>query len=66
MHNFLELKRNQYPRLYILGDEDLMEILGNFKNRKTLNKIVCKIFPGLKKLTFTGEDNMISGGVSQY
>ena len=40
MHNFLEKKRSMYPRLYMLGDEDLMEILGNFKNKKTLNKII--------------------------
>ena len=47
MHSYLEEKRSNYPRLYILGDEDLMEILGNFKNKQTLNKIVQKIFSGI-------------------
>ena len=40
MHSYLEQKRSIYPRLYMLGDEDLMEILGNFKNKQTLNNIV--------------------------
>ena len=38
--SFLEKKRNLYPRLFFLGDENLMEILGNIDNKDILNRVI--------------------------
>ena len=32
LNDFLEEKRNKFPRFYFLGDDDLLEILGQSQN----------------------------------
>ena len=44
LHEYLEEKRQNYPRLYFIGDEDLLELLGNYQTHLVLNSHLSKIF----------------------
>lgn len=47
---YLERERNSFPRFYFVGDEDLLEILGNSKDLIRVQKHFKKMFAGLKIL----------------
>jgi len=36
LNDFLEEKRAKYPRFYFIGDDDLLEILGQSKNKNVI------------------------------
>jgi len=44
---YLERERNSFPRFYFVGDEDLLEILGNSKDLVRVQKHFKKMFSGL-------------------
>ncbi|EGG11538.1 uncharacterized protein MELLADRAFT_46877 [Melampsora larici-populina 98AG31] len=52
---YLERERSSFPRFYFVGDEDLLEILGNSKDILRVVKHLKKMFAGLSTLTFDEE-----------
>jgi dynein heavy chain 2, cytosolic len=44
---FLEEKRSLFPRFYFLGDDDLLEILGQAQNRAVIQSHLKKLFAGI-------------------
>ena len=53
---YLERERASFPRFYFVGDEDLLEIIGNSKNLPRLQKHIKKMFAGVAALTLGGEE----------
>ena len=43
---YLERERASFPRFYFVGDEDLLEIIGNTKN---IPRYLCALDPFLEK-----------------
>ena len=61
---FLEEKRDAFSRFYFIGDDDLLEILGQAKNPAVIQSHLKKLFQGINKVQFnegnTGIVAMIS------
>jgi dynein heavy chain, axonemal len=47
---YLELKRNYFPRLYFLSNEQIIEIVGMLEDINLLEKSMFKMFEGVDKL----------------
>lgn len=63
---YLERERTSFPRFYFVGDEDLLEIIGNSKNIGRLQKHFKKMFAGVAALTLSKEDTVITGKVFKF
>ena len=50
--NFLEEKRSTFPRFYFIGDDDLLEILGQSKNAEVIQSHLKKLFLGIFNVQF--------------
>eukprot|EP01083_Nonionella_stella_P206263 750375_1 len=48
--DYLETQRQAFPRFYFVGDEDLLEIIGNGKDPRQIIKHLPKMFAGLASL----------------
>ena len=51
--DFLEEKRQRFPRFYFIGDDDLLEILGQAKNPVVIQSHLKKLFAGISKVQFS-------------
>uniref|UniRef100_A0A2P2HXP1 Dynein heavy chain, cytoplasmic n=1 Tax=Hirondellea gigas TaxID=1518452 RepID=A0A2P2HXP1_9CRUS len=60
---YLERERSSFPRFYFVGDEDLLEIIGNSKNVPRLQKHFKKMFAGIASIILS-EDNTIVIGIA--
>ncbi|XP_070608209.1 cytoplasmic dynein 1 heavy chain 1 isoform X1 [Erythrolamprus reginae] len=60
---YLERERASFPRFYFVGDEDLLEIIGNSKNVAKLQKHFKKMFAGVSSIILN-EDSSIVLGIS--
>lgn len=60
---YLERERTSFPRFYFVGDEDLLEIIGNSKNIARLQKHFKKMFAGVASILLN-EDNTIITGIA--
>lgn len=60
---YLERERSSFPRFYFVGDEDLLEIIGNSKNIPRLQKHFKKMFAGVHAIVLN-EDNTIVKGIA--
>ena len=60
---YLERERLSFPRFYFVGDEDLLEIIGNSTNTIRVAKHFQKMFAGLSGLIM--EDDLILGFTSK-
>lgn len=58
---YLERERASFPRFYFVGDEDLLEIIGNSKNISRLQKHFKKMFAGVASILVDDEQTQISG-----
>ena len=56
---YLEQERNSFPRFYFVGDEDLLEIIGNSNNTLRISKHLRKMFAGIAALGMD-EESMIT------
>ncbi|KAL1605495.1 dynein heavy chain [Nothophoma quercina] len=61
---YLERERVAFPRFYFVGDEDLLEIIGNSNDVLRITKHLRKMFAGVSGLT-TDEDGLITGFTSK-
>ncbi|GMH35100.1 hypothetical protein BSKO_02968 [Bryopsis sp. KO-2023] len=62
--DFLEEKRTAFPRFYFIGDDDLLEILGQSKNPLVIQAHLKKIFGGIHKVLFTDDQTEITSMLS--
>ncbi|XP_071453347.1 dynein heavy chain, cytoplasmic isoform X3 [Hetaerina americana] len=62
---YLERERTSFPRFYFVGDEDLLEIIGNSKNIARLQKHFKKMFAGVASIILNEESNVIIGIASR-
>ena len=58
---YLERERASFPRFYFVGDEDLLEIIGNSKNISKLQKHFKKMFAGIATVKLSEDGNVIHG-----
>ena len=50
---YLEEKRSMLPRFYFIGDDDLLEILGQAKNPEVIQAHLKKLFAGIHSVIFS-------------
>lgn len=58
---YLERERASFPRFYFVGDEDLLEIIGNSKSIPKLQKHFKKMFAGVSAIVLNEEENLVTG-----
>ena len=61
---FLEAKRSAMPRFYFIGDDDLLEILGQAKNPSVIQSHLKKLFQGISKVKMNDDCTLITAMVS--
>lgn len=62
---YLERERASFPRFYFVGDEDLLEIIGNSKDILRVVKHLKKMFAGLSTITLDDDLTEIRGMASR-
>lgn len=60
---YLERERSSFPRFYFVGDEDLLDILGNSKDLSRIQKHFKKMFAGIVSIQL--EQRVITGIISR-
>uniref|UniRef100_A0A8B9QUJ2 Cytoplasmic dynein 2 heavy chain 1 n=1 Tax=Anas platyrhynchos TaxID=8839 RepID=A0A8B9QUJ2_ANAPL len=55
LNEFLEEKRSAFPRFYFIGDDDLLEILGQSMNPSVIQSHLKKLFAGINSVSFDEE-----------
>lgn len=62
---YLERERSSFPRFYFVGDEDLLEIMGNSKDLVRIQKHLKKMFAGIMAIDVEEERRLIKAIVSR-
>ena len=62
---YLERERASFPRFYFVGDEDLLEIIGNSKNLPRLQKHFKKMFAGVYSIVLDDDHAQVLGIASK-
>lgn len=62
---YLERERASFPRFYFVGDEDLLEIIGNSKTIVRIMKHLKKMFAGISTMILDDEEAQIIGIASR-
>jgi dynein heavy chain 1 len=62
---YLERERSSFPRFYFVGDEDLLEIIGNSKDILRIMKHLKKMFAGISTVKLDEELTEIHGMASR-
>ena len=62
---YLERERSSFPRFYFVGDEDLLEIIGNSKNISRLQKHFKKMFAGVASIILNEDSTQVLGLTSK-
>ena len=65
LNDFLEQKRSVFSRFYFIGDDDLLEILGQSKNPSVIQSHLKKLFAGIFKVEFDKNNSQIKSMISQ-
>ncbi|GMT29042.1 hypothetical protein PFISCL1PPCAC_20339, partial [Pristionchus fissidentatus] len=64
LNQFLEDKRSAFSRFYFLGDDDLLEILGQSTNPTVIQQHLKKLFQGINRVIFNPDSTSITAMVS--
>ena len=64
LNDFLEQKRSIFSRFYFIGDDDLLEILGQAKNPVVIQSHLKKLFAGIYKVEFDKGNSSILSMIS--
>ncbi len=59
LHTYLASKRDKFPRFFFVGDDDLLEILGQSDNPSVIDLHVKKLFAGIHQVVFDSKKNII-------
>ncbi|XP_042221258.1 cytoplasmic dynein 2 heavy chain 1-like isoform X2 [Homarus americanus] len=59
LNEFLEEKRSAFPRFYFIGDDDLLEILGQATNPEVIQSHLKKLFAGIHFVRFDENNSHI-------
>ncbi|PRP81711.1 hypothetical protein PROFUN_10811 [Planoprotostelium fungivorum] len=59
LSEFLETKRSSFPRFYFIGDDDLLEILGQAANPVVIQSHLKKLFQGINSVDFSSDKKSI-------
>jgi len=59
LNEFLEEKRSSFPRFYFIGDDDLLEILGQSTNPLVIQTHLKKLFAGIHSVEFDANHSNI-------
>lgn len=62
---YLEKERSSFPRFYFVGDEDLLEIIGNSKDIRRVMKHLKKMFAGISTLQLDEDETALLGFASR-
>ncbi|KAI0271628.1 dynein heavy chain protein 1 [Gloeopeniophorella convolvens] len=62
---YLERERASFPRFYFVGDEDLLEIIGNSKDILRIMKHLKKMFAGIATIKLDDDLTQIQGMASR-
>lgn len=62
---YLEKERSSFPRFYFVGDEDLLEIIGNSKDIRRVMKHLKKMFAGISTLQLDEHESALLGFASR-
>lgn len=65
LNEFLEEKRSQFPRFYFIGDDDLLEILGQATEPTVIQTHLKKLFAGIHKVGFDSSKKTVVNMRSQ-
>uniref|UniRef100_A0A7E4ZT92 Dynein heavy chain, cytoplasmic n=1 Tax=Panagrellus redivivus TaxID=6233 RepID=A0A7E4ZT92_PANRE len=63
--DYLERQRSSFPRFYFVGDEDLLEIMGNSKDVIRVMKHLKKMFAGIMAVEYNEDLKHITAMVSR-
>ncbi|GMR54221.1 hypothetical protein PMAYCL1PPCAC_24416, partial [Pristionchus mayeri] len=66
LNQFLEDKRSAFSRFYFLGDDDLLEILGQSTNPAVIQQHLKKLFQGINRVIFSPDSTSITAMVSAH
>ncbi|KAF9586482.1 hypothetical protein BGW38_004001 [Lunasporangiospora selenospora] len=58
---YLERERSAFPRFYFVGDEDLLEIIGNSKDVVRIQKHFKKMFAGISSIILSDDVTTVLG-----
>lgn len=64
LSEYLEKQRQRFARFYFLGNDDLLELIGNKKNMALVNKFISLMFPGVAWCEFDEGDSSVVAIVS--
>ncbi|CAK5279895.1 unnamed protein product [Mycena citricolor] len=62
---YLERERSSFPRFYFVGDEDLLEIIGNSKDILRIMKHLKKMFAGISTVSLDDDLTQMQGMASR-
>lgn len=57
--NYLEKQREQFSRFYFIGNDDLLELIGNSGDRDIVSRHIGKLFPGIGSLGYDSSGSQI-------
>ncbi|OAF64022.1 hypothetical protein A3Q56_08273, partial [Intoshia linei] len=60
LYEYLEKKRMNFPRFYFIGDDDLLEILGQSTNPVIIQQHLKKLYAGVYSVEFDKESKVIT------
>lgn len=65
MGDYLETQRIAFARFYFIGDEDLLEIIGNSKDVTNVQRHFQKMYAGITSLENSENGDLITGMISK-
>ena len=67
MYNyFIQEKRSSFPRFYFIGDEDLLEILGQATQPEVIQSHLKKLFAGIHSVVFSRDSSHLDSASSSH